>query len=148
MAKRMNHSPEFKAKVALEAIREEMTLAELSKKYGVHPTQIGTWKRAAIENMATAFTRRGAAPEQVSAADVDKLHSKIGQLVVERDFLAEASHQLLGTRPSRDLAFGKALPVNGTRNGEPRSRVKPSETVRTVAAVAVASLLSAGRRKR
>ncbi|NQX72306.1 MAG: IS3 family transposase [Epibacterium sp.] len=94
MKKRKNHSPEFKAKVALEAIREEMTLAELSKKYGVHPTQIGTWKRAAIENMATAFTRRGGASEQVSAADVDKLHSKIGQLVVERDFLAEASHQL------------------------------------------------------
>nr|WP_233488255.1 IS3 family transposase [Shimia thalassica] len=93
MKKRKNHSPEFKAKVALEAIREEMTLAELSKKYGVHPTQIGTWKRAAIENMATAFTRRGAAPEQMSAADVDKLHSKIGQLVVERDFLTEASHQ-------------------------------------------------------
>jgi len=88
---------QFKAKVALEAIREEMTLAELSKNYGVHPTQIGTWKRAAIENMATAFTRSGSAPDPVSAADVDKLHSKIGQLVVERDFLAEASHQLLGT---------------------------------------------------
>jgi len=58
MKKRKSHSPEFKAKVALEAIREDMTLAELSKKYGVHPTQIGTWKRAAIENMATAFTRR------------------------------------------------------------------------------------------
>ncbi|MES0865056.1 transposase, partial [Ruegeria sp. SCPT10] len=55
MKKRKNHLPEFKAKVALEVIREEMTLAELSKKYGVHPTQIGTWKRAAIENMATAF---------------------------------------------------------------------------------------------
>jgi len=44
---------EFKAKVTLEAIREEMTLAELSQKYDVHPTQIGTWKRTAIENMAT-----------------------------------------------------------------------------------------------
>ena len=98
MTKRKNHSPDFKARVALEAIREEMTLAELSKKYGVHPTQIGTWKRAAIENMATAFTRRGAALEQINAAEVDKLHSKIGQLVVERDFLADASHQLLGTR--------------------------------------------------
>ncbi len=98
MTKRKNHSPEFKVRVALEAIREEMTLAELSKKYGVHPTQIGPWKRAAIENMATAFTRRGAAPEQVNAAEVDKLHSKMGQLVVERDFLADASHQLLGTR--------------------------------------------------
>ena len=88
MKKRKTHSPEFKARVALEAIREEMTLAELSKKYGVHPTQIGTWKRAAIENMATAFTRRCAAPEPMSAADVDKLHSKIGQLVVERDFFS------------------------------------------------------------
>jgi len=58
MKKRKNHSPEFKAKIALEAIREEMTLAESSKKYGVHPTQIGTWKRAAIENMTTTFTGR------------------------------------------------------------------------------------------
>ena len=81
MKKRKNHSPEFKAKVALEAIREEMTLAELSKKYGVHPTQIGTWKRAAIENMASAFTRRGAVPEQVSAAEVDKLHSVNRQVI-------------------------------------------------------------------
>ena len=80
--KRKNHSPEFKAKVALEAIREEMTLAELSKKYGVHATQIGTWKRAEIENMAAAFTRRGAVPEQVSAADVDKLHSVNRQVIV------------------------------------------------------------------
>jgi transposase len=98
MKKRKNYSPEFKARVALEAIREEMTLSELSKKYGVHANQISTWKRAAIENMATTFTRRGAAPEQVSAAEVEKLHSKIGQLVVERDFLADASVQLLGAR--------------------------------------------------
>ena len=68
------------------------------KKYGVHANQISTWKRAAIENMSSAFTRRGAAPEQVSAAEVETLHSKIGQLVVERDFLAAASVQLLGTR--------------------------------------------------
>ena len=84
--KRKNRLPDFKARVALEAIREEMTLAELSKTYGVHANQISTWKRAAIETMATAFTRRGTAPEQVSAAEVEKLHSKNGQLVVERDF--------------------------------------------------------------
>lgn len=48
--------------------------------------------------MATAFTKRGAVPEQVSAEDVYKLHSKIGQLVVERDFLVDASQQLLGMR--------------------------------------------------
>jgi transposase len=98
MTKRKNHAPEFKAKVALEAIREEMTLAELSKKYGVHATQISTWKRAVIENMESAFGRRGRDPDTPITADIEKLHSKIGQLVVERDFLADASHQLLGTR--------------------------------------------------
>ena len=98
MTKRKNHSAEFKARVALDAIREEMTLAELSKKHGVHANQISTWKRQAIENMTSAFSKRGASSEQLSAAEVDKLHSKIGQLVVERDFLADASRQLLGTR--------------------------------------------------
>ena len=73
-------------------------MAELSKKSVAHPTQIGTWNRAAVDNMATALTRRSSVPEQVSIADVEKLHSKIGQLVVERDFLANASQQLLGTR--------------------------------------------------
>ena len=98
MKKRKNHSADFKARVALEAIREELTLSKLAKKYGVHANQISTWKRAAIENMAATFTKRGAAPEGVSAAEVETLHSKIGHLVVERDFLADASHQLLGTR--------------------------------------------------
>ena len=99
MTKRKNHSAEFKARVALDAIREEMTLAELSKKYGVHSGQISTWKRAALDNMTSAFQRRGRDPEpEVSAAEVEKLHSKIEQVVVERDFLADASHQLLGTR--------------------------------------------------
>jgi len=98
MTKRKNHSPDFKAKVALEAIREEMTMAELSKKYGVHATQIGTWKRAAIDNMASGFSKRGSDLGRADEAQIDKLHSKIGQLVVERDFLANASVQLLGTR--------------------------------------------------
>ena len=77
MTKRKNHSPDFKAKVALEAIREEMTMAELSKKYGVHSTQIGTWKRAAIKNMAASFSKRGGDPAQADDAAIDKLHSKM-----------------------------------------------------------------------
>ncbi len=64
-----------------------MTLAEVSKKYGVHLTQIGTWKRAAIKNMAAGFSKRGSDPRQTNEAEIDKLHSKIGQLVLERDFL-------------------------------------------------------------
>lgn len=90
MKKRKNHSPEFKARVALEAIREEMTLAELSKKYGVHPNMISGWKRAAIKNMASTFSRGGGDVAKASEAEIDKLHSKIGQLVVERDFLKRA----------------------------------------------------------
>jgi transposase len=98
MTKRKNRSPEFKAKVAREAIREETSMAELTKKYGVLPTQICSWKRAAIENMATVFTRRGHNPERVDEAQIEKLHFKIGQLVVERDFLVSASVRLFGTR--------------------------------------------------
>lgn len=90
MTKRKNHSADFKSKVALEAIREEMTVAELAKKYGVHPTQISTWKRAAISNMASTFSKRGDDSARTSEAEIDKLHSKIGQLVVERDFLKRA----------------------------------------------------------
>lgn len=98
MKRRKNHSSAFKAQVALEAIREELTLAELAKKHGVHANQISQWKRAAIENMETAFTRGKVVSEQASSAEIEMLHSKIGQLVVERDFLSQASHQLLGTR--------------------------------------------------
>ena len=90
MTNRKNQSPDFKAKVALEVIRKEMTMADLSKKYGVHPTQIGTWKRATIKNMAAGFSKRGGDPAQADDAAIDKLHSKIGQLVVERDFLKRA----------------------------------------------------------
>lgn len=98
MAKRKNYSAEFKAKVALEAIREELTLAELSRKYGVHPNMISGWKRAVIANMAQTFERGKSDAARATEAEIEKLHSKIGQLVVERDFLASASHQLLGTR--------------------------------------------------
>lgn len=68
MNQRKNHSPEFKAKVALEASHGEMTLAELFKKYDVHPPQIDTWKRVAIESVAAAFTRKGSASESQCTA--------------------------------------------------------------------------------
>ena len=72
MTRRRKFTDQFKAKVALEAIREEMALAELSKTYGVHANQISTWKQAEIASMASAFTKCGAAPQSVSAADVEK----------------------------------------------------------------------------
>lgn len=90
MTKRTRYSADFKARVALNAIREELTLAELSKKHGVHPTMISGWKRAAIKNMAAAFDKNAGLVVQDNEAEIDKLHSKIDQLVVERDFLKRA----------------------------------------------------------
>jgi transposase len=95
MAKQKRYTTEFKAKVALEAIREELTTAELSKKYEVHPSMINGWKRQAIANMAQSFDAKPAAPP-ISEKAVEKLHAKIGQLVVERDFLVDASNLILG----------------------------------------------------
>jgi transposase len=88
---RKRYSAEFKAKVALEAIRGDLTLAELAAKHGIHHTMIASWKKQAIEGMATTFSGAGDVAKAASDAELDKLHAKIGQLVIERDFLAKAS---------------------------------------------------------
>ena len=87
---RKRYGAEFKAKVALEAIRGELTLAELASRHGIHPTMIATWKRQAIDGMAATFSGKTEAVQALSEAEVTKLHAKIGQLVVERDFLSRA----------------------------------------------------------
>ena len=89
--KRRQYSAGFKAKVALEAIRGEATIAELVSKHGVHQTLINAWKRQAIEGMAGVFSSKAEAAAAEREGDLEKLHAKIGQLVVERDFLAKAS---------------------------------------------------------
>ena len=89
--KRKRYSAEFKARVAMEALRGELTIAQLATKHGVHQTLIGDWKRQAVEGLVTVFSGRAEAKEGMREEDVEKLHAKIGQLVVERDFLAKAS---------------------------------------------------------
>ena len=89
-ATRKRYSAEFKAKVALEAIRGERTISELATKHQLHPNQITQWKRQAIENLAKTFDDKAADAQVGREAEVTKLHAKIGQLVVERDFLAKA----------------------------------------------------------
>ena len=89
--KRKRYSAEFKAKVALEALRGELTVSQLATKHGVHQTLIGDWKRQAMDGLATVFSGKADAKESMREEDVEKLHAKIGQLVVERDFLAKAS---------------------------------------------------------
>ena len=86
---RKRYTAEFKAKVALEAIRGELTLAELAARHGIHPTMIATWKRQAIAGMAATFSGTAEASTAAGEADIEKLHAKIGQLVVERDFLSK-----------------------------------------------------------
>ena len=84
---RRNHSPEFKAKVALAAVRGDKTLAELGEQYGVHATQIAQWKTQLLERAPSAF---GDSPRSEPAVDVKSLHAKIGELTLENDFLGNA----------------------------------------------------------
>lgn len=84
--KRKNYGAEFKAKVALEAIRGELTVAELVAKHGVHQTLINTWKRRALEGMSGMFSGKAEAKAAEKEGEIEKLHAEIGQLVVERDF--------------------------------------------------------------
>jgi len=90
--KRRNHSPKFKAKVALEALREELTMAELAEKYDLHANQISRWKHDLIAGAEDVFGGHDQNKKD-STAEIDKLHSKIGQLTMERDFLSKALGQ-------------------------------------------------------
>jgi transposase len=90
MRTRRRFSSEFKAKVALEAIKAHETVAELATRRGLHPTQIAAWKREAVEKLAQVFDEKNVARDQNRDAELTKLHAKIGQLVVERDFLSKA----------------------------------------------------------
>ena len=90
MRTRRRFSAEFKAKVALEAIKGHETVAELATRYGLHPTQIAAWRREAVEKLAQVFDEKNGARDQNRDAELTKLHAKIGQLVVERDFLSKA----------------------------------------------------------
>jgi transposase len=90
MKTRRRFSAEFKAKVALEAIKGHQTVAELATKHELHPTQITAWKREAIEKLAKVFDDKGTEIQANRDTELTKLHAKIGQLVVERDFLAKA----------------------------------------------------------
>ena len=90
MGTRRNFSAEFKAKVALEALVGDKTLAELASRHELHPNVIAQWRRQAKESLPEVFARptsRGAADRE---EEVKTLHAKIGQLAVENDFLSKA----------------------------------------------------------
>jgi len=87
---RRNHTPAFKAKVALAAVKGEMTLAQLAEHFDVHPNQITTWKAQLQEGAADVFGPSGGNGAAQPAIDVKSLHAKIGELTLENDFLEVA----------------------------------------------------------
>lgn len=95
--KRRLHKPEFKAKVALEAIKGEMTMAQMIKKFDVQQAQITQWKKQLMMNAGTAFDKGEKAAEETEKT-VQELHAKIGQLTMENDFLERGLERIHGPR--------------------------------------------------
>lgn len=85
MQKRKKISADFKAKVALEALKEQQTLQELAQKYEVHPNQISAWKQEFIKKASSVFTKEN--KKDTEAVESRKLYEEIGRLKVENDFL-------------------------------------------------------------
>jgi transposase-like protein len=97
---RKRYDKEFKAKVALEALKGEKTMQELAITYSVHPNMIALWKRQLMENAAVLFEKEGKNKDSEEASrQKDELFKQIGQLQVENEFLKKKYKQLYGTEP-------------------------------------------------
>ncbi len=89
MTTRRRFTADFKSRVALEALRGDKTIQEISSaKHKVHPNQVSTWKRQAMDGLGEVFSNGADQARRDVEAEVHELHAKIGQLTVERDFLA------------------------------------------------------------
>ena len=91
---RKKHTAEFKAKVALEAIRQQKTANELTAEYGVHATQITAWKKQALAAIPASFSGQLENARADRQAEIDELHRQIGQLIAERDWLKKKSSSI------------------------------------------------------
>ena len=87
---RRNHSPAFKAKVALAAVRGEKTMSELAEQFDVHPNQISAWRDQLLKSASDVFGDAEKSAPTTPAVDVKTLHAKIGELTLENDFLSGA----------------------------------------------------------
>ena len=90
MSTRRRFTGEFKAKVALEALRGDKTIQEIAVRHKVHPNQVSAWKQRAVEGMSEVFSKGAEwSREDHEGGEIRDLHAKIGELTVERDFLAK-----------------------------------------------------------
>ena len=89
MTIRRRFTGDFKAKVALEALRGDKTIQEIASRHKVHPNQVSTWKRQAMDGLGAIFSNGAGKARMDHEGEVHDLHAKIGQLTVERDFLAK-----------------------------------------------------------
>jgi len=87
MKKRRNYSPELKARVAIEAIKEEKTISQIASEFNVHPVLVTRWKKQFLESSYKVFSN-GESREKELQRTIDELYKQIGQLKVERDFLS------------------------------------------------------------
>lgn len=88
---RKRHTVEFKAKVALEAIRQQKTSNQLTAEYGIHATQVNAWKKQALAAIPDAFSGKQERAQETQQGQIDELHRQIGQLIAERDWLKKKS---------------------------------------------------------
>ena len=96
---RKSYTSEFKAKVAIEAIKGEMSIVELGAKFNVHPTLITNWKTKFLESASSVFSDKRKKENKKREETTDDLYKKIGQLQVERDFLRKKYKQIYGKDP-------------------------------------------------
>ena len=91
---RKRYSSDFKAKVALEAVREKYTLNELAAKYEVHPNQITMWKKELLENMEAVFAKKNSGDDKHKDKLISDLYSEIGKMKMENEFLKKTAKKL------------------------------------------------------
>jgi transposase len=88
--KQKNYSTEFKARVAIETIKGELTINQITSKYGIHSTQVHRWKQQALEAIKNAFIGKSSTTQKTDKSLLDQLYAQIGQMKVELDFLKKS----------------------------------------------------------
>lgn len=91
---RRKHTPEFKPKVALEAIKGIKTLSEIAKEYEVHPVMVSAWKKDMMERLPEVFEKKNTRKDKLAEKETEQLQRKVGQLTMEVDFLEKKCRQL------------------------------------------------------